>query len=384
MRSPGWTRAALGPGALALSLVLAVAAPASASAATAVESGWWNEASVGPVNAPSATPSDQLQVSNGFSGPLAFAAVRISLPAGTPPSDVVTLRLVVPSGSSVGTPAVSACPTAGAWKPGADQKASAAPGYSCRSGRQADGHPGAGTESWAIPFSWAQSGTLSVALVPTPGTTTPFSVTYDAPSASSISVARSATAVSPAPAASQPAPGPSASQPASGPAGDSGSGASPAGPGAGTSTSAPSPGVAAVAAPGSVIGSYGAGPAPALGAVPSAGSTSLPTSTGAASIAPSGATAAQSAAGAPLAAAPGGGVVSSRPGNRAGRVMAFCLLVALGLTAWFLAAQQDRAPRLLGPLAARMRPAGAAAEGPAAVRGLGRFARPRSTPPRRL
>ncbi len=71
--------------------------------------------------------------------------------------------------------------------------------------------------------------------------------------------------------------------------------------------------------------------------------------------------------------------------------MAFCLLVATALALWFVAAQPDRAPRLLGSLRAR-RPGAGVGAGPVAVattappvvRGVGRFARERTAPPKRL
>jgi hypothetical protein len=74
--------------------------------------------------------------------------------------------------------------------------------------------------------------------------------------------------------------------------------------------------------------------------------------------------------------------------------MAFGLLVATGLALFFLAAQPDRVPRLLGPLGATKlggsidsgRIDGGPVDGghPGVVRGVGRFARLRTTPPRRL
>lgn len=381
----------------------APAAAWGASGAT-VQSGWWNEAAVGALAAPTTTPSDQLQVSNGFSGPLAFAAVRVTAPSGTPADWVVTLTLTVPSGATVGTPAVSACPTVGRWKPGADQKPSSAPGYSCRSGHQADGAPGNGVEKWTVPLSWGSGGTVSVALVPTPGTTSPFSVAYTAPTPASVTFGPQPAAAAPVPSAPSNSP-----YPPSGPGSGSGSGpGSGTGPGSGQGSPAATgqpvsaPGASGAPAPAGAFTAGATGPTgspAAAGAPPSFGSVP----SGASAGGPGAATGPQTArnpaggvtggaVGAPLAAAPGGGTGAGAGGGRAGRLMAFCLLVVTGLVLFFLSAQPDRAPRLLGPLTSRVRaltgavpaaePAPAAAGGP--VRGVGRFARERNAPPRRL
>lgn len=356
---------------LAVASIAALASPpAWADTGTTVASGWWNETSVGPLTGPSSTSSDQLHVSNGLSGPLAFAALRISVPAGTPANSDVTVRLAVPSGSTVGTAAVSACPTSGSWKPGADQQASTAPKYSCQWGRQADGHLSVGAETWSFPLSWGTDGTVSVALVPTPGSSQPFSATYTSPTAAAISLG-------PAP-SGPPAPSPSAGQPA--PAGGDGSSAGTAVAGGGTQT-----GGAATPLPGAGSVSSGAAAAPSLGAIPASGGTgtaspvSSPSAAGGVGSRP---------AGAPVAAAPTGEHPASGPTG--GRVMAFCLLVATGLALFFLAAQPDRAPKLLGPLSARVRGPAKAPDGragtpsPAVIGGLGRFARERTAPPTRL
>ncbi|HET6966055.1 MAG TPA: hypothetical protein VFH58_14870, partial [Acidimicrobiales bacterium] len=57
-----WQRARLAPMAVGVGLLLA-AGQAAAAAGPTVQSGWWNEAAVGPVTAPSAS-AGQLQVSN--------------------------------------------------------------------------------------------------------------------------------------------------------------------------------------------------------------------------------------------------------------------------------------------------------------------------------
>lgn len=381
---------------LATVVVLAASA-GSAAADPTVQSGWWNEAAVGPVQPPATTPANQLQVSyggssgsslsGGFKGTLAFSAVRITLPPGTPASDVVSLKLTIPSSSSVGTVAVSACPTTSSWKPGANQPAKSAPGYSCK-GHQADGKATAADETWSIPASWASGGALSVALIPTPGTTAPFSVSYNQPTAASV------TFVAPA--------SPGSVMPVSEP----GAPFSPAPSGIGSSSAGvpASPGPAAATA-GSAVAAPAGSPAaaPALGSLGSGsaatGSTGSPNS---------------AISGAPASAAPGGGTPVSTTHGRGGRIMAFVLLVGLAVALFGLSAQSDRPPQLLGPLGARGRSglggsrarqmvSAAAGEmdpyqqgGPARpaahpvvvaaapVRGIGRFARPRLAPPKRL
>lgn len=343
------------------------------AAVSDVQSGWWNEASAGTVAAPSTTPSNDLQVSNGLQGPLSFAAVRFALPSGTPASADVTLDLAVPSGSAttIGTPAVSACPTTGAWKPGGDQPASTKPGYDCTGGNDANGvvASGGGSETWTFPASWASGGTVSVALVPTAGTQTPFSVEYEDPTAASVSVLGPSSAGT---AATSPQPLP---------------GQSPAPAGAGSSGSAAAAGSAV--SPGPISGSTAPGATP-VGpgtATLGAGSGAAPSFSGLA--AGTGSSSAGQAATVPHAsAAPASQLPSAesaaaaQPSDRAARIMAVCVLVLTGIALFVLAGRPARPPRKLGAFAS----AGDGAGGvqPAVVGGLGRFARARFAPPKRI
>lgn len=388
------------------------AATAFAAGGPSVTSGWWNEAAAGPLAAPTITPADQLQVSYGGSGytelrgPLAFSAVRISVPAGTPSEDVVVLHLAIPSGGTVGSPAVSACPTTSTWKAGADQAPTAAPGYSCAGGHQVAGTVSGSSEGWSVPVAWASKGALQFALGPTAGTTAPFSVTYDQPTAASVSLRSPAP---PSTVTSVPAAGGGQTPPSvTGSAGLDG----PAGPSASAAFAGAFPATEAGPAP--------AAP-PALGALdnPPAGASSQPATAGPASE------------GAPAAVGPGGAEPVSAP-TRIPHVLAVILLLGVGVAVFGLAGQPDRAPQLLGPFANRLRdrpaprgvedraapahmgggarlrahrqarlarraaglaedgfPAAVAGAGPGSlpdgpVRGIGRFARPRSAPPRRL
>ena len=370
------------------------ASPAHAATGTTVQSAWWNEAAIGPLAIPTTTPSDQLQVSNGLAGPLSFAAVRITPASGTPATDTATLTLTIPSSGGFGTPVVSACVTTSSWKPGANQTASAAPGYTCKGGFAVSGSISGSSESWTVPVSWSSDGSISLALVPTPGTTMPFSATYDQPTAASVHF------VAPAPA---------------------GSGTVVAEPSPFVTPPVPAGGVSALpaqsappAASGSAVSAPPAGPS--LGALSSGSSSGSGTPVGA-----------------PASAAPGGGSTPVSSPSRVPRLVAFILLIFVGLALFGLAGQPDRAPRLVGPLGDRLltrgragmpATAGAAvalaardaapmgggvrlrahrqarmartrgeqlsvAVGPfeerlAPVRGIGRFARPRVGPPRRI
>jgi hypothetical protein len=358
-----------------------VGAPAAfaASALRAVQSGWWNEASIGSLAPPSVTSPGQLQVSDDSRGPLSFAAVRVAVPAGTPGTDILRMTLPIPSGA-VGTPAVSACPTTSSWHSGADQPSGAAPGYSC-AGRQANGSASATNETWSIPVSWAAHAGVAVALVPTPGSTLPFSVTYTAPGATSFVLV---SAPRPAP-SSTPGPGPAGPAPAS-PAAATGSqspgtATAPVLVTGGSALAVPVAGAVALAVRGSPSG---ASSAPG----PSVGTTSSPTGTGPSTAPTPGS--GPTAVAAPISSAPGGGSGAGDPGSgRAGRVMAFGLLVILMLALVGLAARPERVPRLLGSVGAARRATAPTAPGAVpvvatAAGGIGRFARPRTGPPRRL
>lgn len=365
----------------AFAAVLLLAAAPAVAATSAVQSGWWNEASAGPLAAPSTTPGNELQVSNGLQGPLAFAAVRFSVPSGTSSSSDLSLTLDVPSGSTstIGTPAVSACPTTGSWKAGGDQPSSSAPGYDCTAGNEANGSVSGTSERWVFPAAWASGSTVSVALVPTPGTQNdPFSQQFDDPTSASVSVLQPSTNSFPAPAspatgyaaspAGAPAPSPSASGGTSGgytappgsATGSSAAGATPFGPGTAAAGTAalPSPSLSGIGATGS-----GSSPTP----TPSSGSASSPRSSAAPAVQqPSAASAAKTG------------------GNRAARIMAVSVLVVTGLALFALAGRPARAPRRLGAFGHAAPATAGAAGGEAVVGGVGRFARPRIGPPKRI
>jgi hypothetical protein len=354
--------------------VLIATGSAYGAGAATVQSGWWNKASVGPVPGPSTASSGQLEVSDGLSGPIAISAVRVGLPSGTPTTWSLTLTLPVVPGSTVGTPAVSACPTTSAWTAGDDQNANTEPSYDCTSGHRVDGTVDGTNEVWTVPLQWALKESLAIALVPTTGTTTPFAVAYKAPTADSVVL------VPPAPA---PAPAPSSPPAATGggSAGASGGAGALSGPGsAGSAGSVVSPSAPTGASASPAFGGGGgvAAAAPALGSIPASGAAGGARSVGGSS---------PNAVAAPAVGAAGSTIRSAKSPGRGGKVMAFGLLVATGLALFYVSAQPERAPRLLGSLGARGRVGGSGANvgaGDAAAGGLGRFARPRTAPPRRL
>lgn len=375
---------AMATGSLAAAGSLLAAPPVAAAPASSIQSGWWNTATTGAIPAPTTT-SQGLQVSNGPSGPVSFSAIRFTLPSGTDTSGTVNLTLDVQPNSSVGSVAVSACPTTSAWNPGPNQPNATAPKYDCDQAR-ADGgiSPSGAQMNWRIPVSWANgASTISFALVPTPGSQVPFSISYDTPTASSVDVPENPPPPAPAP-ASSPAPSsassPAYTAPSGSLTGSSSPTATPAGPSSGSSAPALTPG--AFTTPPAVAGS-----ALAPGFAPSVGSVSPAPSIAGGSASTNQSAASPAALGAPnrsSAAKPASG------GPRRGpRIMAVVLLMLVGAALFVLAGRPERLPRLLGPFGARLASRGLVpATGPeaAAARmgGIGRFARPRIGPPKRL
>lgn len=386
-----------GAGLVAAGSLLAGAGSASADSAASVESGWWNEATAGPVVAPGTASSGQLQVSSGLQGPLAFAAVRIGIPPTIDPTSAsVTLTLVQVPNSAVGTVSVAACPTTTSWKSGGDQPASSAPGYDCSAGRQAVAIDSDGQDTFSIPAGWASGSTVEVAIVPAPGTTTPFSVDYSEPTTQSAVIAGAPTGpgapTSPATTAASPSLAPSGSAgPAASTSGSASSSPSPEltptmiAPSAGSAVAVPMP------SPAAQIPSVTPDVTPSLapGAAPSpvpAPASSPPGGTAAPSSGPV-ATASQ-------AAAPAAAESPLGPG-RAGRILAVSVLLLLGVAMFGLSGYSGRPPRALLPvgMGRPTAPATAVAQ-PVAVpaaaamlpvpRGIGRFAKPRTGPPHRL
>lgn len=366
-----------GAAAVAVSGLLIAAGSAAAEPAASVTSGWWNEAGTGAVTAPSTASSGQLQVSSGLQGPLAFAAVRITVPANLDPTTVAaTLSLVQVPNSAVGTVAVSACPTTSSWSPGGDQASSSAPGYDCTNGRQADAIDSDGQDSFAIPAGWASGSTIDVAIVPTPGTTAPFSVNYTAPTTHSAGLS-----------------GPSSSASTSIPTGTGTGSAAPAT--SGPPQSSPggeTPGTAAVATAPSVAGSATSAPgggssAPSMSAPPPALASSPVAATPAPLSGPPGGSPSTQALPARSGVAQSASPISGHPlvgPGRAGRILAISVLLLLGVVMFGLSAYPVGNPRQVVPVGVAERSVVPVTPLASQVGGIGRFAKPRTAPPRRL
>ena len=330
-----WAGAAL----VAVGLPLAFAAPAAAVGPTRVA--WWSEAAVAGTAVPAPmTTAGGLQVTEGVTGPESFGAVHYDLadaPAGQ--KGPTTLTLVVTPNSTVGSPALRACPTLSeSWRAGGDQPVSAAPAYDCTSGVAGFVSADHTSVGFALPVGMRDArGDVDVAIVPVSGSE-PFQVSFDAPGTSSLTVAAPTSALPASPAA-KPAPAAAVAH---------------------SKRSAP---VRPVPVPIQL-------PEPALAGGLSAPPPVVPAPTPV--VAP--ATPTAKAASTPAVAAP----ARSSPGHahKVALVLLF-LVVDLVIVA---SLQPPRAPRLLGGVG-RGRPE---PEPAAAVGGLGRFARPRVTPPRRI
>jgi hypothetical protein len=318
---------------------------APAGAAGPVRSGWWNTATVSGTALPSTTSPRDLHIALSPAGALAFAAVSYRSPAFA--SAVLTLH-VVPS-SQVGTPAVLACPTRkDDWASGGDQPSTAAPAYDC-AGRSAVGvlgtdSAGASTLSFLLdPSQQLTPGVTSLGLVPASGTA--FSLDLAEPDGASLSI--QAPPAAPTPGAATPPPPPA---------------------GGGTVETAP-PAVAAPApgalAPGSVPVLPLLGQAPAAPQVAPTASPAQPLLAGPPEVLPVLAR---------------GRTASSSTDRRSAAALLALVILGFG---YALVDSRPVPPRLLG---GRARAGAGAVTSPpvGAARGIGRFARPRTEPARRL
>ncbi|HET6811076.1 MAG TPA: hypothetical protein VFH50_08720 [Acidimicrobiales bacterium] len=364
------------------------AAATPAAALTPSRTAWWNEAPLGLVVSPSPVQPDQLMVAEGTASPGAVAAVYYSVAdsqaAGDASSVSATLRMPLDTSSSVGTPAVEACPiqpAAAGWHKGGAQTGSP-PAYDCANGKGVAGQLSSDGSSLLFTLTPAQQqagspGVFDLELIP--ASATPFQTVFDQPGNGDFTVTApsSPTGATSAPGAGgAPAPG-GASAPAGG---GQGSGA-PSGPdtsGGGSGFVGSSPDLGA--------GDLGSAPALSAPAAPSA-SPAAGTS-GSASTASSGG-GARVAAGALRPVASSGGPGGGWLGGRRKQVFGVWLLVDVGLVLFLFGSELERAPQLLGSVAARRgagRVEAEADEGAAVgeVRGIGRFARVRTEPARRL
>lgn len=353
-------------GVLAAGLVLAGAVPAGADAP--VRTGWWNRASAQGQALPYPAASDgQLHVGNSVDGANAYAALRYELgEAGD--SFQATLVLDVVPNSVVGTPQLLACPVKkDDWKAGGNQPWSAGPGYDCSGGSSSglvsdDGK----TVAWFVDADQqARPGVLSLAIVPAPDIQEPFSIDFVKPDAQSLRVT------------SQSSPGGSPSSfggpPSAGPSGVSGP------PATGGLATAEGTGDAAVPSKLSTESLEGG---PAASSPPSTSEVQTP------QIAPG------------PGHGPGSAADQAKTAGLIGpldqRQFALVLLVIVAMTLLYAGLRQQRHPLGIIP-GGSGGPGGPGGPGgrsksralgnvtvTAPIRGLGRFARPRPDPPRRL
>jgi hypothetical protein len=312
------------------------------SSAVALDAhGWWNKAQALPaegdptglgvttvptVPAPPSVPEDGLYVSNDASGAAAIAAVRYGI--GEPAGGTLTLHLA--EGSTLtGAEEIVACPAQGGFEPAQNGRWDAKPAYDeAQCTVEGVASDAGDVVTFAVTSSFASSlGDVAVVVAPKPGSATPFSLAFVAPTDADFAV--------------------------SGGGGSSSSAYSPPATfssGSGSSFSAPS---------GS--GSFTA---------PSAPSIATPTT-----VAPS---AEVAAPGAPVATTP---VADVAPESKPGQLAAIALLVAIGGALWWLSSRPQRTPRLLGSIGSGAAPVENVLVRTSRPRGVGRFARPRSAPP---
>src|SRR5947209_7711940 len=122
-----WTRrVVLVVGAVVLTASFVVGAPAGA--VSSVASGYWSA-----TPAPPGVPPKGMWVASDPAGPVAVAALRLTLDAGEAPPVILSLivdRQAPPDGASI-----FACPTTAAWQPAEGGPLAAAPKYDCSKGR---------------------------------------------------------------------------------------------------------------------------------------------------------------------------------------------------------------------------------------------------------
>jgi hypothetical protein len=151
-----------------------------------VRVGWWNSVSAGGNAAPSpTTPAGGMHIASGPSAPLAYGALLYPVPQAA--SGQLELSIT----GAQGTVALVACPTKSAnWAAGDDQASDTGPVYDCGTFH----FPGSvSSDGTSVTFSVnaliePTPGMLSLAIVPDPSASAPFSVDIDKPGPQSLSV----------------------------------------------------------------------------------------------------------------------------------------------------------------------------------------------------
>jgi hypothetical protein len=321
---------AVGAGFMASSAVVLLW-PAGAGAAAPDAKGWWYrpQQSGTPVAipAPPVVPAGGLYVAQGPNNEnLAVAAVEYRVIG--PGTSTLTLK---PAAGTVGTVAVTACPLSAGFTPADAGPWDQAPAYNCTSAAVDGVAAPDGSLVFALTADFVAAGATAVqaALVPTPGSA-PFQVPIEAPGDGSfVAVA--------APAGETPA----------------------------ADTSAPSSSDSSFADPSFDTGG-------SVGAFPGDSGTASPAPTSS----PTPEVALRPSVRRPRPVVP---VAASRQlGDRVAAVVALALI---GAAMWFLGGRPLPSPRLLGGASSGDT---AVVETPAALGGIGRFARPRDARPNRL
>jgi hypothetical protein len=340
----------------ALTAALVLVPGVGALAEEPERTGWWSKLSAGGAALPQPTTGDgELRISNGVDGPMAFAAV---LYPGLGASAAV-LTLQVEPDQTLGTPDLLACVTQDAqWPAGGNQPYDAAPGYDCDAGSAfGELSPDGTTLTFLLDATQQDpSGAWSLALVPTPDGSAPFSLDLEKPAAD-------AFVTEPASGSQEPF---VSSEPDAGAGSGSGSGSG--------ESFLPD---AFPAAPPADVGSAELPPLVAGGE-----QAALPVT-----AAPAPALARTAPAGAPVLLTRPAGVAEDLGAGR--RLLALLVLAGGSAAVGYAAGQQRQGPRLLGGRARVGAPAVAAAVAAGGSvedrpRGIGRFARTRDAAPRRL
>ena len=363
-----WRRVA-GAGLLTAASALFLATwPTAAQADSPVRTGWWNTVSGGGQSAPQPTTADGgLHIAVAPGQILAYGAVLYDMPQDA----TATLELKL---SGQGTPVLVACPTKdSSWKEGGNQPASDAPAYDCSLHSYTGSVSADGATVTFLLDGGAEStpGELSLAIVPymthdAPGgvgtelpvdSTTPFAVDIPKPDASSLVI--------------------TSTLPTSGSSDSGGSTGRTQQPVTATS-GAGSTSTGGTTSGGTQVPNLSAGGTP-----PSTSTTGVDNTPPV--IAPTGQPQQTGSGMSP--AASGTPAINNTAHNAA---LVLLILVAMAVVASSTNSMQ-RSPRLLGGAGRHAAAAGAGAAVPVAVaamplgvRGLGRFARDRSQPPRPL
>src|SRR4051812_43554582 len=190
--------------AVLIAQTLGFAAAASAATIGPDAQGWWSEAQQAPQALPvDAVTGPNLQVGGDPTGPNAIAAVRFVVPgtiddAPVDPASVSgTLTLKVAPNTTLGTPAVIACPVLGTWQPANAGAWSTRPAYNCDRSAAGALSTDQGSMGFKLAPSWGHGGTFDVALVPAPANQAPFSVQFLPPAADSFVLGSGSAAATP-------------------------------------------------------------------------------------------------------------------------------------------------------------------------------------------